>query len=150
MVWKFVSIVLLTMLKFIAGPTLGYASGFSLITTIIITVTGMMFSVILFTYLGKLLKKKLIDRIFVRKKKFTPRNRRFIKVWKKYGLNGVAFLTPIIFTPIGGTLLLTSFGSPRSKILLSMFLSAVFWAVIFSTAIHLFGEQILPEIVRGS
>lgn len=150
MFWKFVSIVLLTMLKFIAGPTLGYAGGFSLFMTIIITVTGMMLSVFLFTFLGRLLKQKLLDRIFARKRKFTRRNRQFIRIWKKYGLNGVAFLTPIIFTPIGGTLLLTSFGSPKRKILISMFASAVFWAVIFSTLIHIFGEQILPEIMRGA
>ncbi len=150
MIWKFLSIVLLTMLKFIAGPTLGYASGFSLFMTILITVTGMMCSVLLFTFLGNLFKRKVLDRWFVRRKKFTSRNRRFIKVWKKYGLNGVAFLTPLIFTPIGGTLLLTSFGSPRRKILLSMFLSAVFWAVIFSTIIHVFGDQVLPEFLRST
>ncbi len=110
----------------------------------------MMLSVFLFTFLGRLLKQKLLDRIFARKRKFTRRNRQFIRIWKKYGLNGVAFLTPIIFTPIGGTLLLTSFGSPKRKILISMFASAVFWAVIFSTLIHIFGEQILPEIMRGA
>jgi len=150
MFWKFLSIVLLTMLKFIAGPTLGYASGFSLFMTILMTVTGMMCSVVLFTFLGKLLKEKVLDRIFVRRKKFTSRNRRFIRVWKKFGLTGVAFLTPIIFTPIGGTLLLTSFGSPRRKILLSMLLSAIFWAVVFSTVIHFFGDQVLPEFMRAS
>ena len=148
MVWKFVSIVLLTMLKFIAGPTMGYAAGFSLATTIAMTVIGMMLSVVLFTFLGNLLKQKVLDRIFVRRKKFTARNRRFIKVWKKYGMNGVAFLTPLIFTPIGGTLLLTSFGSPKKKILLTMLVSAVFWAVIFSTVIHLFGDEVLPLFMR--
>ncbi len=150
MVWKFVSIVLLTMLKFIAGPTLGYAGGFSLVTTISMTVIGMMLSVVLFTFLGSVLKKKILDRIFVKRRKFTARNRRVIRVWRKYGLNCVAFLTPLIFTPIGGTLLLTSFGSPRKKILLSMLASAVFWAVVFSTIIHIFGDQVLPEFMRAS
>ncbi len=150
MVWKFVSIVLLTMLKFIAGPTLGYAGGFSLVTTISMTVIGMMLSVVLFTFLGSVLKEKILDRIFVKRRKFTARNRRVIRVWRKYGLNGVAFLTPLIFTPIGGTLLLTSFGSPRKKILLSMLASAVFWAVVFSTIIHIFGDQVLPEFMRAS
>lgn len=150
MLWKFFSIVLLTMLKFIAGPTLGYAGGFSLSMTILMTVLGMMSSVLLFTFLGNLLKRTILDRIFRRRRKFTSRNRRFIKIWRKYGLNGVAFLTPIIFTPIGGTLLLTSFGSPRRKIIVSMLVSAVFWAVVFSTLIHVFGDQILPEFMRAS
>jgi hypothetical protein len=58
---------------------------------------------------------------------------------------GVAFLTPLIFTPIGGTILLTSFGSPRKHILISMLISAVFWAVCFSTVIHVFGDKVFLE-----
>lgn len=149
MLWKLISIVLLTMLKFIAGPTLGYAGGFSLVMTILITTTGMMLSVVLFTFLGRILKEKVLDRIFIKKKKFTPRNRRFIKIWRKYGLNGVAFLTPLIFTPIGGTLLLTSLGSPKQKILISMFVSAVFWAVFFSVVIYTFGNEVIPSFIGG-
>lgn len=148
MVWKMLSIVGLTMFKFIAGPTLGYAGGFSLITTILITITGMMCSVVLFTYLGDLIKRKLLDRIFQKRKKFTRRNRRFITVWKKFGLPGVAILTPIIFTPIGGTILMAAFGTPKNKILVSMLMSAVFWSVVFSSLIFTFGEKVFPNFIR--
>ncbi|MDL5045999.1 hypothetical protein QQ054_08125 [Oscillatoria amoena NRMC-F 0135] len=68
-------------------------------------------------------------------------------MWRKYGLAGVALLTPLIFTPIGGTILAVAFGSPKDKILIYMFISAVFWAVMFSTLIYLFGNTVLPEFV---
>jgi len=140
---KILTVYLLTMLKFIAGPTLGYASGFSIWGTLAVTVAGTMTSVLLFTFLGKILKKKVIDRIFKRKKLFSKRNRRFVTIWKKYGIIGVTFLTPLLFTPIGGTLLLTSFGSPKNKIVFWMLIWAVFWAGFFSVIIYTFGPKVL-------
>lgn len=141
---KILSILLLTMLKFIAGPTLGYAAGFSLLGSILVTIGGMMLSVLLFTFLGKVMKEKVLKRFFAKKKKFTPRNRKFVVIWKKYGLKGVAFLTPLLLTPIGGTILLTTFGSPKNKIIISMLLSATFWAIFFCSIIYTFGPAILP------
>lgn len=139
----FVSILLLTMMKFIAGPTLGYAAGFSYLTTVLVTVSGMMCSVILFTFLGKLLREKVIKKYLTSGKKFTNRSRRFVKIWQKYGEIGVAVLTPVIFTPIGGTLMLASTGTKKGKVIFYMLFSAVFWATVISGLIYLFGDSIL-------
>ena len=144
---KGITIFLLTMLKFIAGPTLGYAAGFSFVVTVGITVGGMMSSVFLFTYLGTLLREKVLSRLFKRRRTFTKRNRRFVQIWKKYGLSGVAFLTPLIFTPIGGTVLLTAFGSPRPKIILMMLISATLWSLFFTALIYLFGTAFLEDFI---
>ncbi len=144
---KGITIFLLTMLKFIAGPTLGYAAGFSFVVTVGITVGGMMSSVFLFTYLGTLLREKVLSRLFKRRRTFTKRNRRFVQIWKKYGLSGVAFLTPLIFTPIGGTVLLTAFGSPRPKIILMMLISATLWSLFFTALIYLFGTTFLEDFI---
>lgn len=144
---KVAVVFLLTMLKFIFGPTLGYASGFGLFQSILVTVSGMMTSVFLFTFLGNILRERFLKRFFSKKKRFTKRNRQFVTIWRKYGLSGVAFLTPLIFTPIGGTVLLTSFGSPRRKIIISMMISAVFWSVAFCTLIYTFGPKVLPDFM---
>ena len=147
MAWKIISIFLLTMLKFIAGPVGGYAAGLHILITILLTVAGMMSSVFLFAYLGASLKTHLIDRLFTKRRKFTKRNRRFVQIWKRYGIKGVAFLTPLIFTPIGGTLLMTSMGAPRQKIFLSMFISALFWATAFTTVIYIFGQEVISDFL---
>ena len=60
---------------------------------------------------------------------------------------GVALLTPIILTPIGGTLLAVSSGSPRRKIIVYMFISSSFWSVVISSAIYFFGNEVLPEFL---
>lgn len=145
---KAIPVYFSSMLKFIFGPLGGYAVGLTLLTTILTTVAGMMTVVLLFTYAGLWLREKVIPRIFGRQKKFSQRSRKFVRIWKKYGLVGVAALTPIFLTPIGGSILAVSSGSPKEKIILFMFISASVWAVIFSVATYFFGNEYLPDFVK--
>jgi membrane protein DedA with SNARE-associated domain len=126
----------------------GYAAGLELVTTILATVAGMMTVVLSFTYAGNWFREKVIKRFFGKRKKFSESNRKFTKIWKKYGLVGVAALTPIILTPIGGTILAISSGSPKEKIILFMFVSASVWAIIMSVAVYYFGNEFLPDFVK--
>lgn len=132
----FAGIYFLCLFKFIAGPLLGAAAGYSLIEIIFVTVLGMMTSVFLFTFLGEWFKKNWTIIIKRKSKKFSKRTRNTIKVWKKFGIWGIAFLTPLILTPIGGTVVLTSFGVAKKKILFSMLVSAFFWSFIFGLSIE--------------
>lgn len=142
---KIIPIFFLTMLKVFFGPTLGYATGLHIITTILVTIGGMMASVTLFTFFGTWLREKILIR-FQKKnqKKFTPSKRKLVSLWKKYGLVGVAVLTPLLLTPIGGTIVAVSFGSPKQKILLYMFISATIFAIGMSYAIYEFGDYVMP------
>jgi hypothetical protein len=143
-----VPIYLLCTLKVIFGPTMGYAMGLHFLTTVITTVAGMMTSVVAFTYFGNWLRMKILKRWISKQKKFSPNNRRIVTVWKKFGLAGIAILTPLALTPIGGTILAVSLGAPKEKIILYMFISASLFAVVFSGAIYLFGNNVLPEFLR--
>lgn len=143
---KIISIILLTMLKFIFGPTLGYAAGYPFLVSVAITITGMMLSVLLFTYLGAYLRKTIIDKLYRNSKVFSKRNRKFVVVWKKYGERGVAFLTPLLLTPIGGTLILTGYKTKKGRIVKLMTLSAIFWAFVFCGIIYFFADIILSLI----
>jgi membrane protein DedA with SNARE-associated domain len=148
-----IPVYLSSMLKFILGPIGGYASGLHVVTTIIATFLGMMTMVLVFTYCGEWLRHKVFKRFQGKGKanKFSERNRKFTTIWKKYGLTGVAFLTPLILTPIGGTLLAVSSGSPKEKIIYYMFISAAVWSVIFTGGIYFFGNEImkfLPEFAK--
>jgi len=137
-----------SMVKFIFGPMGGYAAKLNLVTTILSTVAGTMTVVLLFAFAGDWIHNHVIDRFFPNRKRFSERNRKFVTIWKKYGVAGVAFLMPLILTPIGGTLLAISFGSPKDKLILYMFISASAWASIFSIAIYLFGNNVFPEYLK--
>jgi membrane protein DedA with SNARE-associated domain len=145
---KAIPICFSSMLKFILGPSLGYAAGLHIITTMLCTVIGMMAMVFLFTYSGDWIKEKIIHRFFSKRNSFSHKEGKFAHIWKKYGLVGVAVLTPIILTPIGGTLLAVSSGSPKEKIIFYMFLSACFWAIVFTVIIYFFGNEVLPDFVK--
>ncbi|HLT08419.1 MAG TPA: hypothetical protein VK014_12890 [Cyclobacteriaceae bacterium] len=132
----FLGIYLMTLFKFIAGPVLGSLAGYSLIEIMIVTVSGMMSSVVIFTFLGEWIKYYW-DRFFSKDRLiFTKKNRRIVKVWQKSGAVGVAFLTPLLLTPIGGTLVMTSFGVNRKIIISYMFISAVWWSFFFGLSIE--------------
>jgi len=69
-----------------------------------------------------------------------------VKIWRKYGIWGVAALTPILFTPIGGTMIAVSFGEKKPKILLAMLLSASLWSVILCGAIVIAGKEVFLHL----
>lgn len=142
---KVVTVFLFTMLKVFFGPTMGYAFKFHIVTTILVTIGGMMASVVLFTFFGTWLREKIVNR-FQKKnqKRFTPKNRKLVALWKKYGLVGVAVLTPLLLTPIGGTILAVSFGSPKQKIILYMLVSASIFGVGMTFVIYEFGDYVMP------
>ncbi|PZV82960.1 hypothetical protein CLV31_108160 [Algoriphagus aquaeductus] len=133
--YTFFGIYFLSLFKFIAGPVLGSAAGYQPWQMMGVTILSMMSSVTIFTFLGDRLKKIYQSKIGSKKKLFTRRNRNIVSVWSKYGELGIAFLTPILLTPIGGTLILVSFGTQKRRIFTYMFLSAVIWAAFFSYSI---------------
>jgi len=143
---KAIPAYLLSTLKFIAGPLYGWGVGLKLITTILATVLGMMTSVIAFTFFGDWLKSKVLSQF--KRKNPKPPNLKLAAMWKKYGVEGIAFLTPILLTPIGGTLLAVSSGAPKDKIIFYMFVSASVWTVIITSTIYFFGKEVLPEVIK--
>jgi len=64
---------------------------------------------------------------------FTKFNRRIITVKQKFGLAGIAFLTPMIGTPVGA-FLAERFFKDKKKIILYTSVSIAFWAL----AIYMF------------
>lgn len=131
----FLGIYFLSLFKFIAGPVLGSAAGYGVIESIFVTVAGMMTSVFLFTLVGNKFKKYLKLRFNKKKPIFSKKNRTLVKVWKKYGEIGIAIITPLVLTPIGGTLIMVSFGAKKRHIYLNMLLSSLFWATVFCLSI---------------
>lgn len=140
---KAIPVFLSSALKFILGPIEGYFAKLHFVTTFIATVSGMMLSVVAFTYFGDWLRKGLLRRFFANKNQTEKPHTRFGDFIKKYGLGGVAFLTPLFLTPIGGTIIAVSLGKSKNKILVFMLISAIGWALVFTFLSYWFGPKIL-------
>ncbi len=132
---KYLGIYLLACLKSIFPPLLGPAAGMTNLEIILITVGGLMTSVFFFTILGERIKKNVIPIFIKSPKKFTKKSRRMVRIWKKYGIIGVCFLTPLILSPPGGSLLVASVGAPRKQVYLYMLLFGVMWATIWTFSV---------------
>jgi uncharacterized membrane protein len=133
---KYMSVLLASTLKFVGGPLAGLALGLSWPETAICTVLGMMVSVILVVFAGALLDQ--ISARFRRGpvKRFSRKTRMAVRIWQRAGIAGIAFLTPILLTPIGGTVLAVSFRVNRVKLIGYMLVSAVVWAVVQTLVLY--------------
>ncbi|BDD03086.1 hypothetical protein [Aureibacter tunicatorum] len=144
--FKWLTAYFSSMFKFVGGPALGTAFGLSYFEMVLATALGMMTSVFLITFFHKFIRR-VVKKIRGKNVRVFSRNsRRFVRVWKRYGVFGISLLTPLVFTPIGGALLAVSFGAKRSKILLYMTISAFFWAFVICGFFEEIAELINLEI----
>lgn len=128
--------MLASTIKFIGGPLAGIALQLTWIETAICTTIGMMLSVIAVTYAGKGLQRLIQGFRKTKPKRFTSRTRLAVRVWRRFGMAGIALLTPLVLTPIGGTILAVAFRVRSGLILLYMLISAAFWAVVQTIALY--------------
>jgi hypothetical protein len=115
---------------------MGVALGLSWVETAACTVLGMMFSVTIAMSAGEAimrLKRRLLTKP---PRCFSRRTRLAVRVWRRTGLAGIAFLTPLILTPIGGTALAISFRAGRVAIWLAMLGSAIGWAILQTVLLY--------------
>ena len=132
---KWASVFLLSTVKFLGGPLAGSRMGLDFWTTLALTVAGMMTSVFIFSGIGRTwVRHRQQQRRLRRAPVFSKRSRSIIKIFKRFGMGGIAFLTPILLSPIGGTAIATLLGVPRQRILLHMLWSAVLWGGILTLA----------------
>ena len=138
---KYLSVYLVSMVKFFGGPLAGVSLGLSYFETVLLTVAGMMTSVVIFSIIGKAVSEWYAKYQRAKQKPvFTKKNRRIVRVWTRFGMSGVAFLTPILLTPIFGTIVAALLGAPRKHIFVHMFWSSVFWGFTLTLMVFEFGD----------
>jgi len=126
---------------------------FSFVETILWTNVGGIAGIYFFAFLsGKLLswwkrafrrsnRKILTDEQQV-KKIFTRRNRRIVRIKQKYGLMGIALITPFLLSiPVGVFLVVRYYRTSKTKFLY-LISANVIWSVIY-TGFYMFWEDLL-------
>ena len=131
-----------SMFKFALAPLTGIARDMSILETALLTILGMMTTVLIIASIKDDFRKKLVWKFKRNKALFTRKNRRIVKIWNRYGLAGVAFLTPVLFSPIVGVFLAISFGGSKRRMVKYMFVSAAFWGFTLSILYKFVGNLI--------
>lgn len=117
-------------------PVAIYVMKMSVAETLIYTNIGGIIGAFLFLGLSGFLIRtweKYRSRFYRKKKKiFTPANRRFIRIKRKYGLLGIVILSPVILSiPIGAFLAAKYYGV-KPKVFALLIAGQILWSVIYT------------------
>jgi uncharacterized membrane protein len=133
---KYLSVVLAAALKFFAGPITGLALGLTWYETALCSAVGMMLAVMATTYIGKGIQTLIQRWRKVPPRRFSKSSRRAVRIWKRFGIIGIAILTPLLFTPIGGTIIAVAFRVQRQSIFFWMLMSGLCVGSILSYIVY--------------
>ncbi|OFY85262.1 MAG: hypothetical protein A3F72_04470 [Bacteroidetes bacterium RIFCSPLOWO2_12_FULL_35_15] len=146
--WEIILVFLLSTVKFVFGSVpLALGFGFSFFEAVTVTSLGGFTGAIFFVFMSdKILsffkkrkaRKKLENPDTPHKKVFTNRNRMIVRVKKRFGLLGIAFLSPFLFPLPLGCFLAVRYFKNKQKILIYMFGAILFWSVTVSSLKLLF------------
>jgi uncharacterized membrane protein len=141
--WEIISVFLLSTVKFVfGGIPLALAFGFPFFKVVTITTLGGFTGVIFFVFLSdKLIAsvKKIKDKNQIKdlrlstKKIFTKKNKIIIKVKHRFGLLGIAILTPFLISIPLGCYIAVRYFKNKQKILIYMFSSVLFLSIFLSS-----------------
>ncbi|MBE9518277.1 MAG: hypothetical protein IMY68_06890 [Bacteroidetes bacterium] len=126
---------------------------FSFLETILWTNVGGILGVYFFAFLSEKLlawwkrmfrrsNRKILEDEQQVKKIFTRRNRRIVRIKQKYGLIGIALITPFLLSiPVGVFLVVRYYRSSKLKFLY-LIAANLIWSVIY-TGFYMFWEELL-------
>lgn len=128
-------------------PVAIYVMKMTVWETLLYTNTGGILGDIIFlSFSGFLIKTWDKYRPHFHKRKrmiFTPANRRFIKIRKRYGLLGIVILSPFILSIPVGAFLAAKYYGIRPRVFLWLIAGQILWSVIYT----LFYTQIKAALV---
>jgi membrane protein YqaA with SNARE-associated domain len=145
---KIVSVAITCSFAFKIGfPTAFVLLDHDFLKVITVTCAGGVAGNIFFTYLSsfiinaieKLGPKKRPNH---KKRKFTAYNKRVVKVKRKFGLAGIAFITPILLSTPIGAFLAGKFFKDKRKIILYFSAATFFWALTLYGFLALFLDSL--------
>lgn len=131
---KIASVALTCSFAFKIGfPTAFVVLEHDFLNVMLVSVSGATIGNVFFTYLSaellKLIHNYRVRRNLIHKRKiFSKFNRRVIKVKQKFGLAGIAFITPILLSTPLGAFLAERFFKDKRKIILYLTAATLFWA----------------------
>lgn len=157
---KLIEIGILSGVKFLIAPLLSFQLGYNYIQTVLITTVGGILGVLFFYFLSTAIlkffrkswpkikayfsgSKSRLQEIKVsaaakkakikNKKYFSRKNKFLVMTKRKYGLWGIAALTPVLLSIPLGTFLANKYYRNKKSVLFSLTVSVICWSLIMSS-----------------
>lgn len=148
-VLKLISVLAMSSVKFIVAIPMSLGYGYNYFETLLITTTGGIIGVFVFIQISKYsirlyskAKEKAkqqfgqteldYEPIQPKKKIFTRRNKFIVRTVKRFGIAGLAFLTPTILSIPVGTFLTYRYFGHRHNVFVWLSLSVFLWSTVLS------------------
>ena len=112
------------------GIITGVALGLSPFLSGAVSIASAVVGVTLVVVAGERLQGRIYRRL-------AKRRTRIERVWKRYGIPGVALQAPLLTGPLLATILALGLGAPPRTLLYWMFASIVLWGVVLTGAVAL-------------
>lgn len=136
---KWAALFLLSTVKLFFAPAAAVAAGLRFWQAWLVTATGGMSGVVVFYYFGHAVFS-FVDRIRLRRtgsappirKSFTRRNRWVVAIKGKFGIIGLAAVTPTILSIPIGSVIAARFYYNNSRTLPYLLVSTVIWTFLLS------------------
>ena len=110
-------------------------------------VIGGIIGIVLFTYLGTVIQDYLAAK-FPKQfgRKFTSTTRFLVRIKQRFGLGGVAALTPIVLSIPVGVMFALALTHDKKKIMVSMITCILFWATVLFLPYFVFDINIVSWV----
>jgi hypothetical protein len=158
---KITEVFLIASVKFLLAPFEAERYGFSFWESVAITTIGGFVGTLAFYFAGTKIvgwwkhTKALFMSVFLRRpaetferippKKFTRMRRLIARVKMRFGLLGIAFITPCLISIPIGTIIATDLFRKRKPVILYLTISLVFWSILLNAlAQYLQLSQYIP------
>lgn len=133
-IFELLGLFFLAASKFVVavGILVSPITNYNYIESVIMLISGGFTGILFFYYFSNWINI-MISKFFQKKKKkqvFSKKVRRFINIKNKYGLLGIALITPVIISIPVGSFIASRFFSKKKHTLLTMFAGVVFWALL--------------------
>ena len=141
---KIIGLMGLSSVKFFFAPSTTLIAGYSFLETLAITISGGIIGIIVFFYFGEFMKA-LYAKMRPNKsekKKFSKTSRRIVTIKGKYGLIGLAILTPIMISIPIGSLIAARYFDHDKKTIPYLLISVIGWSIILTSISSLIGNYI--------
>ncbi|MDZ4664795.1 MAG: hypothetical protein SGJ15_07960 [Bacteroidota bacterium] len=121
---------------------------FNFLKVFLVTVISGCFSNVIFTFFSSAILKwwdgyKTRKNLISVKKIFTKGNRRIIKIKKRFGLVGLAFITPIFPGIAIGAFIAERFYKDKFKVIMYLNVSVVFWSLAIYFLFYFFKHNVV-------
>lgn len=133
---KIADVVLIASVKFAISPFVAESQGFNFFESVLITTSGGLLGVLIFTFAGDAIVygwknfMSLIRKGDVKPKKIhTWTNRTIVRARKRFGLMGIALLTPSVLSIPVGTFIIQGIYKGRLKNILGLFIAILVWSL---------------------